>query len=347
MCNGATTNLVNFSGTVSGTIFNWTNSNTAIGLAASGNGDIAAFTAINLTNAPITATITVTPTAAGSCLGIPQIFTITVNPIPNTVIPPSQILCNGKATNAINFSGLVSGTNFSWTNNNTSIGLAASGNGNISAFDAINLTSVPVTAVITVTPSAAGCSGIAHTFTIIVQPMPTVDLGPDLNLSTGSIVTLNTVVQNGPIINWAWTPATGLSCTNCPSPVLKVTNNISYQVIVTNNYGCVARDNISILTFCKNSQVFVPNAFTPDGDGLNDVLMVRGKGIFVKSFRIFNRWGELVFEKTDFNPNDKQFGWDGRVRGILASPDVFVFTAEVVCDNGVNYTYKGNSTLLK
>ncbi|MBK8610499.1 MAG: gliding motility-associated C-terminal domain-containing protein [Chitinophagaceae bacterium] len=161
------------------------------------------------------------------------------------------------------------------------------------------------------------------------------------------MINLNAAIQNGPIANWAWIPGTGLSCTNCPSPVLNVTNDVSYNVTVSNIYGCVARDNISIFTFCKNSQVFVPNAFTPDGDGLNDVLMVRGKGIFVKTFRIFNRWGQLVFEKTNFNPNDKQYGWDGRVRGIMATPDVFVYTAEVICDNGIMYTYKGNTTLLK
>jgi large repetitive protein len=182
---------------------------------------------------------------------------------------------------------------------------------------------------------------------ITVGPRPTVNLGSDLNLSTGTITTLNAVIQNGPIISWAWTPSTGLSCTNCPSPVLKVTDNISYQVTVTNNYGCVATDNLAVFTFCKNSQVFIPNAFTPDGDGLNDVLMVRGTGISVKSFRIFNRWGELVFERQNFNANDKKYGWDGKVKGVPASPDVFVYTAEVICDNGVQYIYKGNSTLLK
>jgi len=182
---------------------------------------------------------------------------------------------------------------------------------------------------------------------ITVGPKPTVNLGADLNLSTGTITNLHAVTQNGPITSWSWAPSTGLSCTNCPSPVLRVTDNISYVVTVVNNYGCMASDNISIFTFCQNSQVFIPNAFTPDGDGLNDILMVRGTGIFVKSFRIFNRWGELVFEKQNFNPNDKKYGWDGKVKGVPATPDVFVYTAEVICDNGVNYTYKGNSTLLK
>ena len=109
-------------------------------------------------------------------------------------------------------------------------------------------------------------------------------------------------------------------------------------------FGCITSDTFPFSLFCKSAQVFIPNAFTPDGDGLNDILMVRGKGIFVKTFRIFNRWGELVFEKTNFNPNDTKYGWDGKVRGVPATPDVFVYTADVICDNGIIYTYKGNTT---
>ncbi|MBK9484785.1 MAG: gliding motility-associated C-terminal domain-containing protein [Chitinophagaceae bacterium] len=346
LCNNATTNTVNFTGNVSGSSFSWTNDNISIGLAASGTGDIPSFTATNTTNAPITATITVIP-SANSCVSVSRSFTITVNPTPNVVQPVDQRICNGFAANAINFSGNVTGTSFNWTNNNPSIGLASSGTGNIPAFTGINTGSTPASATIIVTPSAKGCTGLPKTVIVRVDPVPTVELGADLTLSTGTVTNLNAVIQNGPIANWVWTPATGLSCTNCPSPVLTVTNDITYNVVVTNIYGCVARDNITISTFCRNSQVFVPNAFTPDGDGLNDVLMVRGKGIFVTNFRIFNRWGELVFQKSNFNPNDKQFGWDGKVRGVLATPDVFVYTAEVVCDNGIKYTYKGNTTLLK
>ncbi len=182
---------------------------------------------------------------------------------------------------------------------------------------------------------------------ITVGPKPKVNLGPDKTLSTGTVLNLNAVTQFGPIISWLWDPATDLSCNNCPSPSTIVKNNSFYSVVVTNTFGCTATDTIFINSFCKSAQVYIPNAFTPDGDGLNDVLMVRGKGITVKSFRIFNRWGELVFEKENFYPNDLKFGWNGKVRGIPATPDVFVYTAEVFCDNDVIYTYKGNITILK
>ena len=499
LCNRATTAAVNFTGAVTGTIYSWTNNNTSIGLGGSGNGNIAAFTAVNTGTTSVTATITVTPSAAG-CPGTPQNFTIIVMPSPDVVQPDNQNICNGFKTNVVSFSGSLSGSVYNWTNNNTSIGLAASGNGNIPAFTAVNNGNTSVTATITVTATAGTCSALPTIFKItvnptplvkagnntdvclgksiqlnatgaadyywnpasslsctgcanpvatpidnirytvkgvssfgceaydsvlltvikpfqilispddtlcigessnltasgantylwsppqglsrtdianptakpnattlyrvvgydghncftdtsfvkiIVGPIPTVNLGADLNLTTGTVITLNPVIQNGPIVNWLWTPATGLSCTNCPAPTLTVTDDTYYKVTVTNNFGCIGTDIISIFTFCKSAQVFIPNAFTPDGDGLNDILMVRGKGIFVKSFRIFNRWGELVFERNNFSPNDIKYGWDGKVRGIPATSDVFVYTAEVICDNGIIYTYKGNTTLLK
>lgn len=145
-----------------------------------------------------------------------------------------------------------------------------------------------------------------------------------------------------------WSPALDLSYANCPLPVANIKKDISYIVKVTTGYGCSATDTISIKVFCEDSQVFIPNAFTPDGDGINDVLMVRGKGIVsVKFFRVFNRWGELVFERSNFPPNVVSYGWNGKVRGITGPPDVFVYTAEVVCENGTTYVYKGNTSIIK
>jgi hypothetical protein len=174
LCNGANTTAVNFSGGVSGTTFNWTNSATSIGLAASGSGNIASFAAVNTGANPVIATITVTP-AVNGCTGTAQTFTITVNPTPNVVVPANQTVCNGVSTNFIGFTGSINGTTYSWTNNTTSIGLAASGTGNIAPFTAANTGAAPVTATITVIPSVNGCTGTAQTFTITVNPTPNVD----------------------------------------------------------------------------------------------------------------------------------------------------------------------------
>lgn len=175
-----------------------------------------------------------------------------------------------------------------------------------------------------------------------------VSLGADKVLSTGTLYDFGTVIENGPIKTWNWSPATELSCTSCPSPVAHIKRDITYTVQVTNHFKCTSSDTVSIKVFCEQSQVFIPNAFTPDGDGANDILMVRAKGVaMVKTFRIFNRWGEVVFERSNFAPNDKRYAWDGKIRGVVGGPDVFVYTAEVICENGVPFTYKGNVSIIK
>lgn len=155
VCNGASTTAVNFTSPIAGTIFNWTNNTPSIGLAASGTGNIPSFTPIFSGTAPVTATITVTPSFSGgsSCTSSSQTFTITVNPIPDVNNVASQTVCNNAATTAINFTGTVPGTNYTWTNSNSSIGLPASGSGNIPSFTALNTTGSPVTSSITVTPT--------------------------------------------------------------------------------------------------------------------------------------------------------------------------------------------------
>ena len=179
LCHNVQTNLVQFSGAVPGTAYSWTNSNTSIGLAAGGSGDIPSFTATNTTNSPVTAIITVTPAFTGSgstCTGLSSIFTITVNPIPTVTSTSNQVRCHLFSTAPVNFTGNVAGTVYSWVNSNTSIGLAASGTGNIASFTATNITGSPVTATITVTPAFTGnnvtCTGTSANFTITVNPLP-------------------------------------------------------------------------------------------------------------------------------------------------------------------------------
>ena len=210
VCAGATVTQA-FTGTVAGTVYNWTNSNTAIGLGASGTGNLN-FVSTNATGAPLTATITVTPSytnAGGTCTGTPTTFTITVNPVPtvNAVLP--QVVCNGAATAAVNFSGSVAGTVYNWTNNNTTIGLAASGTGNIASFTATNITTVPQTATITVTPTYTNggttCTGTAMTFTITVNPTPSVNAIANQTVCNATATAAVTIT--GPVAGtvYSWT----------------------------------------------------------------------------------------------------------------------------------------------
>ena len=182
---------------------------------------------------------------------------------------------------------------------------------------------------------------------MVGKPTP-VTLGKDTTITSGSTYQLSLQSANNDIVKWRWSGATGISCATCPTPVVKLSDDACISCTAINQYGCVSSDTICIKTFCPTTELFVPNAFTPDGDGINDKLVLQGKGIrMVKSFRIFNRWGEVVFEKVNFNPGDPAYGWDGKVRGKEASPDVYVYVCEVICEKGLPTIFKGNTAILK
>lgn len=168
ICHGNSTATINFTGT-SVTTYSWTNNTTSIGLAASGTGNIASFATQNLTTSPVTALIVVTPQNTANsitCYGTPTSFNIVDNPLPTVNALADQNICGGGVTNAVSFTGSsVSGTTYTWTNNQTSIGLAQSnGTASIGAFTTVNnVTNNPIIATIVITPTANGCAGASTT----------------------------------------------------------------------------------------------------------------------------------------------------------------------------------------
>ncbi|MGN6214296.1 T9SS type A sorting domain-containing protein [Parafilimonas sp.] len=217
ICSEASTTAINFSTTTTGVIqYNWTNSNSSIGLAASGSGNIPSFTAINSGNSPVTSTIDVTPVFVNgsvSCEGTPISFTITVNPSVSVNNVADQVVCNNSSTSAINFTSSASGgtVQYNWTNSNPSIGLAASGNGNIPSFTAKNTGTAPVTATITVTPvfinGSVSCPETSLNFTITVNPTATVNAVDNQIVCHGSntdAVNFSSPVSGG-TVTYSWT----------------------------------------------------------------------------------------------------------------------------------------------
>jgi gliding motility-associated-like protein len=99
---------------------------------------------------------------------------------------------------------------------------------------------------------------------------------------------------------------------------------------------------------CDKGQLFIPNLFSPNGDGMNDVFYPRGVGLKeVTSFRVFNRWGEMIFEKTNIALNDESMGWDGTYKGQSLPTDVFVYTLEGICETGEKISWKGDISLVR
>jgi gliding motility-associated-like protein len=110
----------------------------------------------------------------------------------------------------------------------------------------------------------------------------------------------------------------------------------------------MATDTLQVIVTCGESNVFVPNTFSPNGDGMNDVFYVRGTGVFaIKSLRIFNRWGEMVFENLKVTANDPNDGWNGMAKGSKAPTDTYVYQLEVLCTNNQVLKFNGTITLLQ
>jgi hypothetical protein len=215
VCNGgATTAVTMASTTTGGTIaYNWTNDTPGIGLAGSGSGDIASFNAVNTTTAPVTATITVTPsyTSGGvTCTGTARTFTITVKPTPIVVSQPAmQTICSGGTLSGIFVSSNQPGTSFSWTRDNliNVTGLPASGSGPITGA-LTNTSSTQQTVIFTMTPTAAGCTGSAVSASVTVQAPLTISCPAPITVNAAA-VTCSAVVSYTPAISG--TPAWNLS----------------------------------------------------------------------------------------------------------------------------------------
>jgi gliding motility-associated-like protein len=191
-----------FSSNIVGTTYAWTNSNTAIGLGASGTGNLPAFTATNTGSTNLVATITVTPTAAG-CAGTPITFTITIKPKPVLTAVTNISQCGG-ATPAVNFTSTPVGATTSWTNSNTSIGLGASGTGNIASFTGTNSGAAPITGTITVTPTLNSCVGTPINFNITINPTPIISPITNVTACANSTVAATTVTVT-PTVTPTWT----------------------------------------------------------------------------------------------------------------------------------------------
>lgn len=180
-----------------------------------------------------------------------------------------------------------------------------------------------------------------------VYPIPTIDAGQDKTINTGQTIELKpTVSADVSKVTWASSP--GIVSTNGNNIIVKPAETTTYTAEAMNAGGCKTRDNVTVYVICNGSNIFMPNTFTPNGDGVNDIFYPRGTGLFkIKTLRIFSRWGEVMYEKSNFNANDATAGWNGTYKGKTLTPDVYVYTIDVLCDNNTVLILKGNVALLQ
>lgn len=192
-----------------------------------------------------------------------------------------------------------------------------------------------------------GCS-MVQTIEIPVPPPLMVDLGDDIRLPLGEGVTLS-ATSNYQELQYTWTPSDLLDCQGCSTPSLLPLEDQFIFVEVTNEFGCTAIDSIQIFVD-KDYPIYAPNVFSPNDDGINDYFTLYGSDKAVSDIQkllIFDRWGKLLFERTNFPVNREIDGWSGYVKQKLAASGVYVYLAEVAFIDGVVRQYSGSVALIQ
>jgi gliding motility-associated-like protein len=144
--------------------------------------------------------------------------------------------------------------------------------------------------------------------------------------------------------SYEWSPTTGLSNSNSQNPLASPDQTTTYYVTVSDG-DCFYLDSVRVTVIdfeCGPPSIFVPNAFTPNGDQNNDVLYVEGQNLTSVELSIFDRWGEKVFETST-----QSEGWDGSYKGVPVEPAVFVYKLKATCDGGIIYEEEGNVTVIR
>lgn len=196
-----------------------------------------------------------------------------------------------------------------------------------------------------------GCETEVEIANIIDPPVLNIDLISTIEYLEGeqAQISANINYSLDNIESISWFPPQGLSCIDCLNPVVSIQDPTIYELTVETTNGCIERTFVNVLVD-KSADLFIPNIFSPNTDGENEIFMIYANMRNIKeiqSFEVFDRWGEKVFEQFNFQPNDPVHGWDGTLRGEDLDPAVFVYYARVEMLDGRIEFYEGDVFLSK
>jgi gliding motility-associated-like protein len=199
---------------------------------------------------------------------------------------------------------------------------------------------------------ALGCEQTLNSITIEEEFSVELELPVSIEVGFEEFTELFPVISGevtGLSYEWSSPDMSLLSCITCPDPEIgPISQNTMVTLTVTNDFGCTAVATTNIFVD-KEVIIKVPTAFTPDNNGVNDLLNVFGReGTIVTRFDVYTRWGELVYSNPiQFMINDKSIGWDGRFQGVLLDAGVYNYMVEAVFVDGTEKFVKGQTTLLR
>lgn len=193
----------------------------------------------------------------------------------------------------------------------------------------------------TVTLSVSNDDGTStFSMPVNINPNPIVNASGDTLIDLGGSADLSLTTNTaGDIV---WSPSDNVNCSDCPEVIATPYITTNYTVTVTDINGCSGSDIVIVMVDNDEDIIGVPSAFSPNNDGFNDLVRVLGVGIEEMHFKIYNRYGQLVFETTDQNE-----GWDGVFNGQKLNQGVFAYTLEYILVNGVEGKKEGSITLIK
>ncbi len=188
-----------------------------------------------------------------------------------------------------------------------------------------------------------GCK--TDTLLQLVKPLtPEIDLGPDIDIAKGIRIHLSAIIK-GKYNFLNWISPVDLSCFDCPTPTVQPDQSMLLYCYIANEEGCTAIDSIAIRVF--DNKIYAPTIFSPNGDNINDVFTFFGTAKKILTLEIYNRWGERVFSKQNFEPNQIEKGWNGRFNDQHCMPGVYVYYGVVIFENGEERIIKGDVTLVR
>jgi gliding motility-associated-like protein len=195
---------------------------------------------------------------------------------------------------------------------------------------------------------ANGCSYV-ESYQITEPDLVTLDLGPDrtVNVDDSVSIELNTNLTPGAIEEIVWSEYNGLTCAGCTNFAFIAVSSATISAIISDTSGCVAEDSMRLRVLVPRIY-YIPNVFSPNEDGINDFFFVSGKANLtnVVYLRIFDRWGNQLFEGTDMTPGAQGEGWDGRFNDKFVQPGVYAYVTELDFE-GIKETISGEVTIVR
>jgi len=195
---------------------------------------------------------------------------------------------------------------------------------------------------------ANGCR--AETRVTLAEGVPIeISLEPlSANVDEGETVRVEvqTNLEEDEIASVLWAPPTNLSCSDCLSTTVTAISDEEYEVTITDIRGCFATAIFRLLVRSPQINIFIPNIFTPNGDGVNDgFTLFTDSQLNIDRLLIFDRWGNMMFEERNVPPNDPDLGWDGRFKGQRVNPGVYVYSFHVSFPDGTKEIIHGDITV--